>query len=645
MYRLYRYDRELSPVQARLRPRSKRYGNAWPIYASRPLSLQDLCLLEVINDLDSYPVELLSSLPHWLRYRLLNNLPVVDLCRLDHTHIARGVDIDEVWTARVESEPTIKLSFQSQEKHNYIRRPGFFENLFQMTVYQSKEYCLKDEKASRIDALKKAIEMTFQGLGLYSKKKFMNDKEEYLVKLIAYALSCPDIREVAYRLVALQNTKLSRRLEIMKENIWDTHVTSLAMLEVERPKDSCVGPRPVEGYLTPHRLLPICDNAEPTELLSLITHTCKIRPTSVCLDIDLISQEYLTVFETDKIIMDNSLAISSERGSCLSVMKSLLEDVVILQVESQKYLHITGPMIGLIEAVTGNEKLKSLFCSIPNLYMETVQPFSNLFHTKTFHMLHLELDDFSPQAVIKLLRAFMTSPCEEAQKLVINCSPYTRPPPNLIKQQIATLNLGSATVPECAVLHKTIQTNSQHHILLLLLILPSIRLAELKLHPTLDDKVSFFHLCACHPDLHARKLRLNMYQFHWIKSHKLLDTTIANDLQTLLNKPTLQELHLTGNWKTHYRAKKGLIQGLQQLQQQQAKPEVQLKSITLNMLGYSDKDVRALLDVVLSFPEDRRPRVYREGVFTDAPKKLGTEYTYDAAYIFQDGFVSKKQYV
>ena len=40
-----------------------------------PLSLQDLCLLEAINDLDSYPVELLSSLPHWLRHRLFNNLP------------------------------------------------------------------------------------------------------------------------------------------------------------------------------------------------------------------------------------------------------------------------------------------------------------------------------------------------------------------------------------------------------------------------------------------------------------------------------------------------------------------------------------------------------------------------------------------
>ena len=64
-----------------------------------PLSLQDLCLVVVINDLDSYPVELLASLPHWLRYHLLNNLPVLDLCRLDHTPIARGINVDEIWTS------------------------------------------------------------------------------------------------------------------------------------------------------------------------------------------------------------------------------------------------------------------------------------------------------------------------------------------------------------------------------------------------------------------------------------------------------------------------------------------------------------------------------------------------------------------
>ena len=66
-----------------------------------PLHLEDLCLLEVINDLDSYPVDLLASLPYWLRHRLLNSLPVLDLCHLDHTPVARGVDVNDIWKSLV----------------------------------------------------------------------------------------------------------------------------------------------------------------------------------------------------------------------------------------------------------------------------------------------------------------------------------------------------------------------------------------------------------------------------------------------------------------------------------------------------------------------------------------------------------------
>ena len=620
MYRSY--DRKQSPAQVRSESGSKQSSDQHASNIAPPLSLQNLCLLEVINDLDSYPVELISSLPHWLRHRLLNNLPVLDLCRLDHTPVARGVDIDKIWTARVKNEPKIESSFLSKETHSDIRRLASIKSLFQMTVYQNCYYGLKEnEDIARIAANK---EMAFHGLR--EKKKFINDKEEYLMKLTAHALSCLDVREIAYRLAALRGSTLLRQLGITEENVWETQATPMTVLAMKRPRTTYMYRGPVDIFVTPSRLLPICETAELTELLYLLTHMCKIRPTSVCLDVDLISYTFQKYIEKNKIIM-----------------KSLLEDVVILRVKSQKSPHITGPMIALIEAVTGNGKLKSLLCSIPNQYMEAVQSyFSDLFVTKTFHMLHLELDDFSPQAMIKLLQAFMTSPCEAAQKLVIISLPRVRPPLTNLKQQITSSSLGSATVPECAVHHKTIQTNTQDHILLLLLLLPCVRLAELELHPTLDNKVSFFHLCACHPDLHSEKLKLNMYKLPWSNSHKLLDMTIANDLQTLLNKPTLQELHLTGNWSSRYEAKQGLIRGLQQ---QQLKPELQLKSITLNMLGYSDEDMRTLLEVIVSFPEDSRPRVYREEVFMDAAKKLSTDYTYDAAYIFQDGLVSRKRVI
>ena len=646
MYRRRPINRTELPDQIRLKPGtqpSKQSGRLGLTQnTAPPLSLQDLSLLRVINDVDSYPVELLSSLPRWLRYLLLSNLPVLDLCRLDHTPVARGVDIDKIWTARVEGEPEIRPSFPSQGSG--FTRPAFIESLFQMNVYQSNGSKVDDKLA----ILKKEMEMEFQGLyDDYDKEKFMNDKEEYLVKLTAHALSCSDIREVAHRLASLRGPLLSKQLQVTEKNIWEMQATSLAVLGLRYPTTYCQGHTRVDIFLTPHRLLPICENADSTELLSLLTHTCKIRPISVCLDIDLISQSFLESIEAEKIIMDNGLAVTPERVSCLSMINCLLENVVILRVESRIHPNITGPMIALVEATIGNGKLKSIFCSTSNLYMEIVQPFCNLFQTKTFHMLHLELGNFSTQAMIKLLQAYMTAPCDAAQNLVINFrfSAYKRKPPLFTNQQIATLNVGSTTVPECAIHHKMIQTNLSDHILLYLLLLPCVRLAQLLPDYSINViSLYMYHLCACHPNLHIKRLMLNMYKSYSDDMNKLhvldLDTTIGNDIQILLNKPTLEELTVIGDWEGCQKAKKGLIQGLQQ---QKTKPELQLKSLTLNMLGYSDEEVQTLLEVIVSFPEDHRPRVYREEMFTDAAKKLGTYSMCDKIYTFQDGFVSKKK--
>ena len=74
-----------------------------------PLSPQDLCLLVVINDLDVYPVSLLASLPCWFRHRLPRNLPLIDLCLPDHSPVARGIDINEIWKNRYRSRTSRKV--------------------------------------------------------------------------------------------------------------------------------------------------------------------------------------------------------------------------------------------------------------------------------------------------------------------------------------------------------------------------------------------------------------------------------------------------------------------------------------------------------------------------------------------------------
>ena len=43
-------------------------------------------------------------MPLWLRNRLLNNLPVLDLCQLEKSPVSRNVDMNAIWDMRVKAE-------------------------------------------------------------------------------------------------------------------------------------------------------------------------------------------------------------------------------------------------------------------------------------------------------------------------------------------------------------------------------------------------------------------------------------------------------------------------------------------------------------------------------------------------------------
>ena len=63
-----------------------------------PLALENCCLAWLVSDLEHYPPELLALLPLRLHYRLLANLPVLDLCQLEHnTSVAEGIDLESIW--------------------------------------------------------------------------------------------------------------------------------------------------------------------------------------------------------------------------------------------------------------------------------------------------------------------------------------------------------------------------------------------------------------------------------------------------------------------------------------------------------------------------------------------------------------------
>ena len=62
-----------------------------------PASLQSLCLIASIDNLEYYPPELLACLPLAHRYQLLVHCPIVDVCRLEKTSVFDDIETERLW--------------------------------------------------------------------------------------------------------------------------------------------------------------------------------------------------------------------------------------------------------------------------------------------------------------------------------------------------------------------------------------------------------------------------------------------------------------------------------------------------------------------------------------------------------------------
>ena len=567
-----------------------------------PLSLKELCLLAMINDIDSFPLELLASQPHWLRYRLLNNLPAIDLCRLDSTPVANGVDINEVWKRKCVEEPDYGTKAVLARWGAPDPRRALFKEVFQINVQgilpnRSYHSNLEKEMKSVFDGIKK------QHHGAH--------KEKYLFEIVSNVLSHSSesaLKTIAHKLVSIRGDLLLHDLDAKPrqlsdgQTIWNVQGNSLLVSTCKHKLGSAIA-YPVhtnneDVQLTPHRLLPIRDNIirDQFELLLALMRTSNLKPSCVNFDIGpgAISPEVRKSLVTRQIVGDNNLSYSSSYDFT-SILKRFLESVTILRLQSQNYAYI-GILISLLHAATvkGNDsQFKALFCCLSNIYSETVQPFTALFSLQNFQLLHLQLKETAnPQTLTKLLQGFLTAPCSHPQRLVIDMvgtvtmSEQAQLPSILNESRLSSLNMhmGGAIVPDCAVQHKIICSDSLDYILQFILLLPTVRLNELALNSRNHSGV---HLCACHPDLQIAKLSVYLYTPASAKGNHVVLATIKDDLISLLNKPNLQEVSFSGKWEGCQEAKLGVQLGLDK------HPRL-LKKIVLDMYGYSEEELREL---------------------------------------------------
>lgn len=213
---------------------------------------------------------------------------------------------------------------------------------------------------------------------------------------------------------------------------------------------------------------------DPLKLLSILVKDCDLQPSSIFFHTDLISKSILLSMSSEQL--DSDCSVSSNDCNWTSIFKHILGKVVVLRLQCKGYGNI-WVMVQMIRTATSgtNSQLKYVFCTMSNLYMDVIQPFSTLLSLQNFCQLTLEIDKLCPLTFKKLLQEFMKAP--HTKKIKIHVKNSLMLPKSLKAAQLAVHASSS-----CSAQQKVLQLFPQREFtcaLYLLLQFPSIRLKKL----------------------------------------------------------------------------------------------------------------------------------------------------------------------
>ena len=570
---------------------------------SLPFYLQDLCLLVVINDLGSYPTDLLASLPYWLRNRLLRCVPALDLCHLEGTSVANGVNIDEIWMSRQRK----RLSFRSFSADDKTR------SCFPLNICGDHRSFSLAHRFQGSNALitKVMADMSIDDEVTPGHKYLLEIASDLLTGSSGPVAVCTAETSIR-QLISIPGDLLLSNLitgtthqtctnPYCSLEVWKQQGTPLKTQMAHRdtmPFYSYSSVAQVE--LTPGCLQSIGERCDVVEVLSCITEWSGLHSPIVNIQIGALSQSDMTSLCAENFASDLSLEDSAK---CTSIVSRLLQKVAILSLQCDTYDHI-GLLVGMIKVAIADEekcRLKYLLCTIPDIYSDVSKPLTAPFMQHSFYQLILNLDQVDPQMFSKLLQAFLVAPCQHKQKVMVHTRQGVNFPKSIEVSQLASLDMAGMSIPSCGVEHKVLEFSSQQHFtnsLYLLLQFPKIRLKKLAL-VNLDKYSQYFHLCALHPDLQATKLVLDLNTD--TADISMLLATVQEDLVSLFKLPSLQKIIVIGNWGQFMEVKHGLVLGLQARTQLRPLKKLSLELKSAHM--YKIRDFRMLCDAIFSLPQ------------------------------------------
>ena len=366
--------------RSRLAADKQYFENLPDLRGSLPLRLQDLSLLFVVNDLDSYPVDLLGSLPRHLRHRLLHNLPALDLCHLDGTLVTKGIDMDEIWKTRWTPYQALKKRILCQR---FEVNSGYSLHSTDMNYYIERASDVQDLEPELIAAFK-----TFQNGFSSSADGIVNGREEYLmmVALIVLYNSLTFFSEYEY-LNEYRNQQdatsiwqtaakllVSVKGDLLLQDVTEaTHERYKELLQRTRSYQPKVRYDyhwvwKIQGIplaksamnsadLTPHRYLQLRATTDCSKIISLLINDCKLQPSSIDIDVCKLRRSHIAQID--------------------DLLQHLMRKVVILGLTGTARLHsesLVSVLSIIAEALPldcSDCQLRAIYCDPPSDYKVT----------------------------------------------------------------------------------------------------------------------------------------------------------------------------------------------------------------------------------------------------------------------------------
>ena len=596
-----------------------------------PLSLQHLSLIVLLNDVNSYPVELLASLPCWLRKNLLENLPALSVCLLDGTAVTEGIDMEKIWKTRYLH---IESSYCCSPGHR--KRPLASVNCDNMSMFVTHE-----------PRLAAAIENP----GTY--------RERFLLTIAQYILRYGGFSHAALWLLAINGQHLLQNLAILdEESLNETHVQRIFMKQAHALSN-------FRGdnflLLIPHCYVNMQSDATLSLLLSLLTESCGLQPAYLHLGrmlrgphIPLYADsslkhlmKRLVMLKLSKIQRSNlrqvfeavvgdgrecqllglslsDVCVHKEEFECLSpYLLTLPSDFSAPRYQGLTFLrlcHALQPSSLPYLTALLQQQLHLKVVVIHGFFPWPVESqtttilsiLSSLFSRPTYQSLSLNWPNISTAQTMQIVRGFMSSHCWDTQELLIAQQDQ---PSALDSMLVASLEASKAeqAISDCGVKHKVIQSTDS--LLHAILPLPSIRLRELELNCGKNHQ----HLAAIHPDLRVSNLTLMFY------SQQSGLSSLTDDIRTLLAMPTLKEVTFDGSWTEIKEVKKGLVLGLKK--QSQVGSLQKLSLLTNGNSAYTKQEFKELWNCIFSLtPLNQLEVIIGEGLALQVKHSVDSIY-------------------